>query len=138
LSKVSEQDGALPFRDKVRLVSRIFRSFAAVTIGVRRTPLPALAKELSVAAPAVDSYPPLRLSRAVHKTLRIGPYRPRCLTRSLVLYRLLRQQGDPAELVLGLPAVARDHTAHAWVELDGGDVGPPPGKGEHVEIARYS
>jgi hypothetical protein len=74
----------------------------------------------------------------VHKTLRIGPYRPRCLTRSLVLFRLLRQQGDPAELVLGLPAVARDHNAHAWVELDGGDVGPPPGKGEHVEIARYS
>ena len=37
------------------------------------------------------------------------------------------QQGDPAVLAIGLPEGARDHTAHAWVEVDGADVGPRPG-----------
>ena len=54
-----------------------------------------------------------------------------------MLYRLLRRQGDPAELVIGLPASPRDKDAHAWVELDGRDVGPFPGRNGHVELARY-
>ncbi len=44
-----------------------------------------------------------------------------------MLYRLLREQGDAAELVIGLPKNPADKSAHAWVELDGVDVGPPPG-----------
>lgn len=44
----------------------------------------------------------------------------RCLTRSLVLYRLLRQAGQPVEFVMG---VRRDPAggimAHAWLEQDG-------------------
>ena len=44
-----------------------------------------------------------RLSRIVHGTLHLGPFRPRCLVNALVLFRLLRAQGDPAELVIGLP-----------------------------------
>jgi hypothetical protein len=53
------------------------------------------------------------------------------------LFRLLREQGDPAELVIGLPDAAADHEAHAWVEVDGRDVGPPPGRGQHEPLARF-
>ena len=56
---------------------------------------------------------------------------------SLVLYRLLREQGDDAELVIGLPQTPADKDAHAWVELAGRDVGPPPGRGPHEELARF-
>jgi hypothetical protein len=55
----------------------------------------------------------------------------------MVLYRLLREQGDDVQLVIGLPLEPRDKDAHAWVEMDGHDVGPPPGRGKHVELARY-
>jgi hypothetical protein len=54
-----------------------------------------------------------------------------------VLYRLLRSRGEPAELVIGLPREPKDKDAHAWVELDGRDVGPPPGKAGHEQLARY-
>jgi hypothetical protein len=60
------------------------------------------------------------------------------LFSALVLYRLLRAQGDRAELVIGLPSDARTKDAHAWVELDGVDVGPPPGRSGHLELTRYS
>ena len=41
------------------------------------------------------------------------------------------------ELVIGLPREPKDKDAHAWVELHGMDVGPPPGRGLHEELARY-
>jgi hypothetical protein len=50
---------------------------------------------------------------------------------------LLQEQGTPAELVIGLPADARDHLAHAWIEVNGVDVGPPPGRYGHSPIAKY-
>lgn len=125
---------------KLLLAIRIWRSFALVRWRLRRKPLPEFVDELTrpVREAAPRRHPPIRLSRAVHKSLRIGSVRPRCLVSALVLYRLLREQGDEPELVIGLPSEARDHGAHAWVELRGRDVGPPPGRGEHVEIARYS
>ena len=55
-----------------------------------------------------------------------------------MLFRLLRAQGEEPELVIGLPLEPRDRDAHAWIELAGRDVGPPPGKGRHVELARYA
>jgi len=55
-----------------------------------------------------------------------------------VLYRLLREQGDAAELVIGLPKNPADKSAHAWVELDGVDVGPPPGRNGHEQMARFA
>jgi hypothetical protein len=80
---------------------------------------------------------PRRLGTIVGRTLSIGPYQARCLHTSLVLYRLLREQGDRAELVIGLEPNPRDKDAHAWIEVDGRDVGPPPGRGGHSELARY-
>ena len=122
---------------KVRLASRVWRTYVRVRIGLRRSPLPALVQQLGQAPVRGVRHPPSLLSLAVDRALRLGPLRPRCLTSSLVLYRLLREQDDAAQVVIGLPPQARDHAAHAWVELDGRVVGPPPGRGRHAPIARY-
>jgi hypothetical protein len=124
---------------KVRLAARIVTSFVVVHVGLRRVSLPELVARLGGGPRA--SWPPvrpIRLSRAVHRTLRLGSRRPRCLILALVLYRLLRSQGDRGALVIGIPIEARDKDAHAWVEMEGHDIGPPPGKGAHEELARYA
>jgi hypothetical protein len=59
-----------------------------------------------------------RLGRAVARTLSVVPGDTRCLTRSLVLTRLLARRGIPARLVIGARATPR-FTAHAWVEYEG-------------------
>lgn len=123
---------------KMRLAARIWLRYARVMLGLHREPLPSFVHRL--AAVDVDAgrerHPPARLSRAVYRSLRIGRKRPRCLVNALVLFRLLREQGDAAELVIGLPHSANDHRAHAWVELDERDVGPPPGRAGHGEMVR--
>jgi hypothetical protein len=131
--------GSLPLSTKALLAARIGATFLLVHWRLRRAPLPAVVK--SFGGDAVVGHPKVearRLSRIVHGTLRVGPYRPRCLINALVLFRLLRAQGDPAELVIGLPNEPRDKDAHAWVEIERADVGPPPGKGSHEELARYA
>ena len=80
---------------------------------------------------------PDRLGRAIHRGLRLGPFAPRCLPKAMVMYEILKEQGEAPELVIGLPDQARSHEAHAWVELDLVDVGPPPGRAGHDELVRY-
>ena len=80
---------------------------------------------------------PVRLGRIIFRLLRFRRKRARCLYTSLVLFRLLRQGGVAAELVIGLPREPRDKDGHAWIEIDGVDVGPPPGGSRHEELARY-
>ena len=124
--------------DQIRLALRVWALAARVAVAVRREPLPQLVRDYSTPASGRRTkLPPWMLSRAVDRALRVGAVRPRCLVNSLVLYRLLREQGDGAELVIGLPDDADDHLAHAWVELDGRDVGPPPGRGTHQPLARF-
>jgi hypothetical protein len=124
---------------KAVLVLRSWRWFATAWIRLRRRPIPAVVRELSsVGRPASSSVRPVRLGRVVGRSLGVGPWRARCLYTSIVLYRLLREQGDEPELVIGLPLEPKDRDAHAWVELGGRDVGPPPGRGRHVELARYA
>jgi hypothetical protein len=130
--------GPLPLATKAQLTARIGSTFLLVHWRLRRAPLPEVVQ--SFGERDQDARPPLearRLSRIVHGTLHLGPLRPRCLVNALVLFRLLRAQGDPAELVIGLPEHPRDEEAHAWVEVERVDVGPPPGKGTHGELARY-
>jgi hypothetical protein len=118
------------------LAVRIWATYVEVRRALRRCPLATAAVVL--AAPGGRApRPATLLSRAVTRALRLGPWQSRCLVRSLVLYRLLRAQGMPAELVIGLPTAARDPDAHAWVELEGRDLGPAPGRFGHDELLRY-
>jgi hypothetical protein len=55
-----------------------------------------------------------------------------------VLYRLLREDGFEPVLVIGTPQEAESPMAHAWIEVSGYDVGPPPGRGAHQELMRLS
>ena len=133
----SPTDDRLRFGPKLRLAVRVWRSYLRVRAGLRRSPLPVLVGELGRTPGSASGHPPALLSLAVHRSLQLGPLRPRCLTSSLVLYRLLREQGDQAEVVVGLPLEAHNHFAHAWVELDDRDIGPPPGRGRHAPMGRF-
>jgi hypothetical protein len=121
---------------RIRLLARVWRTFATTAISVRRRGLEPTARSVRV-DPAREPQPVSLLSRAVSRGLRIGPWQPRCLYRSLVLYALVNEQGGGAELVIGLPPNARTPDAHAWVEVDGRDVGPMPGSLHATEMVRY-
>jgi hypothetical protein len=120
------------------LAARIWLIYLRVTVLLQRLPLHDVVKALSPGIPrsgSADLAP--RYSKAIHRVLRLGKRRPRCLPSALVLFRLLRAKNLPAELVIGLPSSPITHTAHAWVELNGRDVGPPPGRQTHEVFARY-
>jgi hypothetical protein len=55
------------------------------------------------------------LMDAVYRRL---PVEPTCLTRSLVLYRLLRARGIPCQLRIGLRKNQTTLEGHAWTETD--------------------
>jgi hypothetical protein len=65
-----------------------------------------------------------RLGWVVARTLRLMPGDTRCLTRSLVLTRLLARRGILAKLVIGARPEP-EFLAHAWVECDGQPVLSP-------------
>jgi hypothetical protein len=124
---------------KAHLWLRIVRWYLIVRVRTGREPLPKLAARIGDVGPArARRIPPRQLAWAVDRTLHLGRRRPRCIFNALVLYRLLREQGDAAELVIGLPKNPADEAAHAWVELDGVDVGPPPGRNGHEQMARFA
>lgn len=134
---MSDRSPRLSLREKAQLATRVWVQFALVSIRVRRQPLPRLVARLaSVNGSPRRTHAPATLARAVDRSLRVGNHRPRCLINALILFRLLREQGDEGELVIGLPELAENERAHAWVELKGRDVGPPPGRAGHQEMAR--
>ena len=120
----------------VRLALVIVRSYVAVSLRLGRLPLPVV-MEWAGQGGIRTAETPVRLSRAVDRVLRIGPRRLRCLPRAVVLFRLLSAQGTQPQLVIGLPSSGEGHSAHAWVELEGRDLGPLPGSMGHVELARF-
>jgi hypothetical protein len=56
-----------------------------------------------------------------------GPWTSTCLTRSLVLYAMLRQHGYRPHFVVGVMGAHARFAAHAWVMLDGVALGDPRG-----------
>jgi hypothetical protein len=56
----------------------------------------------------------------------LGPWTCSCLTRSLVLYALLRQHGYHPRIVVGVAGTAREFDAHAWVTVGDTPVADPP------------
>ena len=127
----------LSLLSKIALTLLVWRRFLQIYVGTKRRSLPRLIEGLRSAGNSSARIEPRRLGRIVERTLRLGPWRARCLFTSLVLYRLLREQGEHPQFVIGLPREPRDKDAHAWVEIDGQDVGPPPGRSGHQELARY-
>jgi hypothetical protein len=125
----------------VRVASLSARSvwlFALIWVRLRREPLPDVIRGLGrVDRVRPARARPVRMGLIVSRALRIGGYQARCLYTSLVLFRFLHEQGIDADIVIGLPREPKDKDAHAWIEIDGRDVGPPPGRAQHVELARY-
>lgn len=123
---------------KITLAVRTWYLFFVVHSELARQPLPRIVERLR----SVEHSRPYRLpagvlGRGVARLLTIGPVRARCIVTALVAFRLLREQGDEPELVIGLEPNPRSGDAHAWLEIDGRDVGPPPGRAAHEELARY-
>lgn len=58
-------------------------------------------------------------ARLVHAAARLSPFPSTCLTRSIVLSRLLRRRGLAAEIRIGVRRGDGPFAAHAWVEVDG-------------------
>lgn len=125
--------------DKVVLGADIWVRLLRVRGALRKVALSDLCRELGIPpASGRRRRDPVALGRAVWSATSRGPIRPRCLSLALVHYRLLTEQGLDPVLVIGLPEEASSKDAHAWVELDGVDVGPPPGRGGRRALARYS
>jgi hypothetical protein len=61
----------------------------------------------------------LRIARVVRIAASRGPFRARCLPKSLLLWWLLRRRGMQPALRLGVQRDASGIRAHAWVELHG-------------------
>lgn len=55
-----------------------------------------------------------------------GPWKSTCLTRSLVLYAMLRQHAYRPRFFVGVAGSARKFDAHAWVTIDDTPVADPP------------
>ncbi|HET9004957.1 MAG TPA: lasso peptide biosynthesis B2 protein [Gemmatimonadaceae bacterium] len=62
-----------------------------------------------------------------------GPWTSSCLTRSLVLYAMLRQHGHRPRLHVGVEGDARAFAAHAWVTLGGHPVEQPVTVGDRYQ-----
>lgn len=66
------------------------------------------------------------VSHMIDIAARYGLYRAKCLCRSLVLVRMLRNRGLTGDLVLGARIEDEKFGAHAWVNLDGQVVNDRP------------
>jgi len=77
---------------------------------------------------------PAALADRVHRWLALGfgCWRSTCLTRSAVLYAILRQHGYRPSLHLGVLAASEDLEAHAWVSVSGIPIADVP-----ANIDRY-
>lgn len=62
------------------------------------------------------------LARAVNAASSYGPARGNCLSRSLLLWYLLRRSGYDSRLSFGGRRIGESFEAHAWVEVDGNPV----------------
>jgi hypothetical protein len=107
------------------LAGEIVVTYVGARRELRRAPIEAVLARLRAdpsLPPPADAAEGLeearRLGWVVARTLRLLPGDTRCLTRSLVLTRLLARRGIAAKLVIGARP-GPEFLAHAWVECDG-------------------
>ncbi len=81
----------------------------------RWLPSPAAARPGSSADPEATARGQ-EIARWMDAAYRRSPFSPTCLSRSLVLYRLLRARSIPCRLQIGLRREAAQLDGHAWVE----------------------
>jgi hypothetical protein len=91
---------------------------------LRMTSLDRLASRLArpargVKRPSADQQ--VAIAEAVDRLLERlpSPWRKTCLTRSIVLYHLLRRSGVPVELRIGVKRQQDEFAAHAWLTREG-------------------
>jgi hypothetical protein len=115
----------LSIRARALLAAEILATYIQARRELRRTPIESAIATLRAdpslpphADPADGLAEARRLGWVVARTLKLLPGDTRCLTRSLVLTRLLARRGIPAKLVIGARP-APEFLAHAWVECDG-------------------
>ncbi len=70
-----------------------------------------------------------RVTHLVEGFYRRLPFSPTCLTRSLVIYRLLRARGIPCQLRIGLRKAGAALEGHAWTET-----GQVPAEADGFEV----
>lgn len=134
----AERGGRIGPGARLRLALLVLYDFLRVRIGLRTGRLPELVDHLRGPARLRHAeLEPRRLGRIVDRVLDLGPLDPPCIVRALVLFRMLRRQGTAAVLAIGLPPSPTTPDAHAWVEVAGDVVGPPPGRLGHTAMARY-
>lgn len=122
---------------RIRLALVVAVRYVRIRLDLPRVSLPDLVARYSQLPPYRHPYPVHTLRRAVDRLL-VLPGRPlRCLPRALVLYSLAVEQDQNARLVVGLPKHAGSSRAHAWVEINGVDVGPSPGQDGHQPLVAY-
>jgi len=105
--------------------------------GLANRPLPEFVRSWSDEVEGVEAREPSQWSRTVDRALKVGSWRPRCIIRAMVLYRLLAENGNDPVLVIGIGDSALSKDAHAWVELDGREMGPWPGSGGMPRLASF-
>jgi len=111
----------LSFGD-VRILGEAMVLAIPVEIGVRCLALDALVTRLGRTRDNVRRSSELDLERAarlVEAAAAFYPLKATCLKKSLILLRILRTRGLPAELCLGVRKVENDLTSHAWIECNG-------------------
>jgi hypothetical protein len=106
------------------MMERVVAAAAAVVVPLALRLLP-----LRLTLALCDAWPrtprshasPSALVRRVDRWMAAAPFvwRPTCLTRTLVLYAMLRQHGHAPRLHIGAAGPAAHFTAHAWISLGG-------------------
>lgn len=125
-------------RSERRELVRAWAELPAVWLGLRLLP-PRRLLRTSGGSPGTttgsscDAADGRRAARLVNAAARLNPFPHTCLTRSIVLARLLRRRGAAAEIRIG---VLRDGNslAHAWVEVDGEAVNDTPDVAERHAV----
>lgn len=117
----------LPISHKLRLIVEMSTSYVLVRWWLRTKPVADVAA-LARRPASVPQGPhterdedrrlALKLAWVVGRILNHLPGDTRCLTRSLVLMRILARREIETQLVIGVSA-ENGFAAHAWVELDG-------------------
>ena len=123
----------LPAAERRLLVRAAFQ-LALVDAGLRTLGFGRVRRLLARGLPATPApAPPARADRIawlVAAAARHHLYPVKCLTRSLVLWRLLALRGLPAELRIGVRPGDGGLRAHAWVEHRGRVLAEPEGVDE--------